>query len=325
MEDKSIIIKKVKKVQGGGGHGGSWKVAFADFMTGMMAFFLLMWLVNMTTKPQKEKLAHYFQEYSIFGEGGAGGTTEMISKDQAMPEAAITITQSPVSSDSANEGSTAGLERLKEKLEQEVQQQLAELKDQVRIEVFEGGVKEDIMDKEGNPMFPLGSTALTASGQKILKVLCDNIRNTSNRIEIEGHTDAILYAKKEFGNWELSTARASAARLEVEKNGIPPARLLRVSGYAATEPIIKDNPLDPRNRRISLRLYPEKNKPSAPTQPGTQPQAQVQTQTQASPQQVTPQVTPRQVEPHVGPKVTPQVGPQVSPQSAPMVQPARMK
>lgn len=292
MEDKSIIIKKVKKVQGGGHHGGSWKVAFADFMTGMMAFFLLMWLVNMTTKPQKEKLAHYFQEYSIFGEGGAGGTTEMISKDQAVPETAVTITQSPVSADSEGTENTAGLERLKDQLQQEIEQRLADVKDQVRVEVFGGGVKVDIMDKQGNPMFPLGSTSLTESGRKIIKVLCDNIKTTSNRVEIEGHTDAVTYAKKEFGNWELSTARASAARLELERNGIPPARLLRVSGYAATEPIIKENPFDPRNRRISLRLYPEKNdKPSPPAKP--QPKAQPEPARQQTPAQVTPSAAPQ--------------------------------
>ncbi|MFA6497776.1 MAG: flagellar motor protein MotB [Desulfurivibrionaceae bacterium] len=298
MEDKSIIIKKVKKVQGAGAHGGSWKVAFADFMTGMMAFFLLMWLVNMTTKPQKEKLAHYFQEYSIFAEGGAGGGAEMIAKEQAPTEAQITVTQAPAaaSGETEGEGTAAGLEHFKEQLQQEIEQRLADLKDQVRIEVFEGGVKVDIMDKEGNPMFPLGSTTLTESGQKILKVLCDNIRNTSNRIEIEGHTDAVSYAKKEFGNWELSTSRASAARLEVEKNGIQPTRLIRVSGYAATEPIIKDNAFDARNRRISLRLYPDK-KGRSPAQTQPQPQAQVPTQ----------------------------VAPPITPQSAPLVQPARMK
>lgn len=292
MEDKSIIIKKVKKVQGGGHHGGSWKVAFADFMTGMMAFFLLMWLVNMTTKPQKEKLAHYFQEYSIFSEGGAGGKTEMISKEQATPEAAVSITTTPVSGEAESE---ARLEQFKEQLQQDIEQRLSDLKDQVRIEVFEGGVKVDIMDKEGNPMFPLGSTTLTPSGQKILKVICDNIRNTTNRIEIEGHTDAVSYAKKEFGNWELSTARASSARLEIEKNGIPPNRLIRVSGYAATEPIIKEDPYDPRNRRISLRLYPDKKKPAV-TQPKASPQ------TQAPPPAAAPP-------PPLDPKAAPKVGP----------------
>jgi chemotaxis protein MotB len=303
MEDKSIIIKKVKKVQGGGAHGGSWKVAFADFMTGMMAFFLLMWLVNMTTKPQKEQLAKYFQEYSLFAEGGAGGSAEMIAKEQAATEAQIAVTQAPAAAGETaeSEASAAGLERFKEQLQQEIEQRLADLKDQVRIAVFEGGVKVDIMDKEGNPMFPLGSTTLTESGQKILKVLCDNIKNTSNRIEIEGHTDAVTYAKKEFGNWELSTSRASAARLEVEKNGIPSSRLLRVSGYAATEPIIKENPFDPRNRRISLRLYPDKTGKSP-----VQPQAQ---QPQPPPQQTAPA----------------QVAPQVTPQGAPLVHPARMK
>ncbi len=305
MEDKSIIIKKVKKVQGGGGHGGSWKVAFADFMTGMMAFFLLMWLVNMTTKPQKEQLAHYFQEYSIFAEGGAGGSAEMIATEQAQTEAQITVTQAPAAAGATTEGegTAAGLERLKDQLQKEIEQRLTDLKDQVHIEVFEGGVKVDIMDKEGNPMFPLGSTTLTESGQKILKVLCDNIKNTSNRIEIEGHTDAVTYAKKEFGNWELSTSRASAARLEVEKNGIPSSRLLRVSGYAATEPIIKENPFDPRNRRISLRLYPEKSGGKSPAQ--------------AQPQQ--------QVQPQPPPQAPAPATPQITPQAPPLVHPARMK
>jgi len=305
MEDKSIIIKKVKKVQGAGAHGGSWKVAFADFMTGMMAFFLLMWLVNMTTKPQKEKLAHYFQEYSIFAEGGAGGSAEVIATEQAQTEAQITVTQAPAAAGATTEGegTTAGLERLKDQLQKDIEQRLADLKDQVRIAVFEGGIKVDIMDKEGNPMFPLGSTTLTESGQKILKVLCDNIKNTSNRIEIEGHTDAVTYAKKEFGNWELSTSRASAARLEVEKNGIPSSRLLRVSGYAATEPIIKENPFDPRNRRISLRLYPDKTG-TPPAQTPPQPQTQVQPPQAQAPAPAAPQVTP---------------------QGAPLVQPARMK
>ncbi|MFA7347453.1 MAG: OmpA family protein [Desulfurivibrionaceae bacterium] len=293
MEDKSIIIKKVKKVSAGA-HGGSWKVAFADFMTGMMAFFLLMWLVNMTPQQKKEELARHFKEYSLFSEGGAGSGAEMIAQEQVASEAQITVTQAPAATgEIEGEASAAGLERFKEQLQQEIEQKLADLKDQVRIEVFEGGVKVDIMDKEGNPMFPLGSTVLTESGQKILKVLCDNIKNTSNRIEIEGHTDAVSYAKKEFGNWELSTSRASAARVEVEKNGIPSSRLLRVSGYAATEPIIKDNPFDPRNRRISLRLYPEKTKTPAQAQP------QPQTQPQAPAQ--------------VAPKTPPQAAPQVHP------------
>ena len=302
MEDKSIIIKKVKKVSAGA-HGGSWKVAFADFMTGMMAFFLLMWLVNMTPQKKKEELARHFKEYSIFAEGGAGSGAEMIAKEQVASEAQITVTQAPAATgEIEGEASSAGLERFKEQLQQEIEQKLADLKDQVRIEVFEGGVKVDIMDKEGNPMFPLGSTVLTESGQKILKVLCDNIKNTSNRIEIEGHTDAVSYAKKEFGNWELSTSRASAARVEVEKNGIPSSRLLRVSGYAATEPIIKDNPFDPRNRRISLRLYPEKHKSPA----------QAQSQSQAQPVQTQP-------------RPPAQVAPKTPPQAAPQVHPAPMK
>jgi chemotaxis protein MotB len=275
MEEKKLIIKKVKKGHGGGHHGGSWKVAYADFVTAMMAFFLLMWLLNMSSPEQKAELSYYFSNFSLFEKGGGKIRSDITGQEDAMqlqiemdaspsyPPAEDSDSQSD--SDFAEEGKNR-LEKLKEQLEREIEERLLDVKDQIRVEIFEGGVRVDILDKTGNPMFPLGSPELTNSAKNILSVISSRIKNSAQKIEIEGHTDALNYADKHFSNWELSTARASAARIELEKNGFPPSRVLRISGYAATLPIIKNNPNDPRNRRISLLLFmapPNTNKPAS--------------------------------------------------------------
>ncbi|MBI5556966.1 MAG: OmpA family protein [Deltaproteobacteria bacterium] len=256
MENKNpIIIKKIKKGGGGGHHGGSWKVAYADFVTAMMAFFLLMWLINATPQEKKEELANYFQNYSLFEEGsGASKKVPLDTQDSA----AISVSPTPPSAtgSSGTEDKSPEVQELQKQLEEEIEQKLSDVKDQIIIGTFKGGVKVDIMDKNNAPMFPSGSTKLTDSGKRIIGVIAENLKTKKNRLEIEGHTDAKGYSNKDFSNWELSTARASSARIEMESHGIDPARLLRVSGYAATEPIIKEDPYDPRNRRISLRLYP---------------------------------------------------------------------
>lgn len=258
---KLTILKKKGKGGGAGHHGGSWKVAFADFMTAMMAFFLLMWLLSMGPQKKKEELANYFKTYSLNIFEGSGGS--------APPSIPLTDTaggppnadpKSNASSESEEtEPRDAEMEEMKAQLEAQIQQRLTDVKDQVVIGKFDGGLKIDIMDKAGRPMFQLGSTELTDEAKKVLVVIADTLKESTQKLEIEGHTDALGYSKtQKFGNWELSTARASAARIELEKVGINSALLMRVSGYADTEPIIKENPMDPRNRRISLRLlYPE--------------------------------------------------------------------
>ena len=125
------------------------------------------------------------------------------------------------------------------------------------VDVFEGGVRIEIVDKEGNPMFPLGGTEMSPTARKILQVVTENLKVSDSRIAIEGHTDARVIASNRYSNWELSTERASAARKEIERFGLNPNRLLRVAGYAATEPLVKENPLDSRNRRISILLFYE--------------------------------------------------------------------
>jgi len=159
-------------------------------------------------------------------------------------------------------------ETFKDKLKGEIEAKLGDVKDQVLVDVFEGGVRIQLTDKEGKLMFPLGGSDLTPEARRILKVITENFKDNENKIAIEGHTDALSYSSNRYTNWELSTERASIARRELEKNGLNPDRLSRVAGYAASDPLIKDNPSDPRNRRISIiLLYPDQKKPASVISP----------------------------------------------------------
>ncbi len=274
---KLTILKKKGKGGGAGHHGGSWKVAFADFMTAMMAFFLLMWLLSMGPQKKQEELGHYFKNatFSLFGTSG-GSSQSAVSISDTPPSGPAQANPEAAQAEEAVEAeeTEAEMQEMKAKLEEQIQERLTDVKDQIVIGQFDGGIKIDIMDKAGQPMFQLGGTELTEEAKKVLLVVAENIKNNTQKLEIEGHTDALGYSNNQkFGNWELSTARASAARVELEKSGLSSAMLSRVSGYAATEPIIKEDPFDPRNRRISLRLlYPQpKKEPSTTDQPSIAP------------------------------------------------------
>ena len=123
------------------------------------------------------------------------------------------------------------------------------------LEVFEGGLRIEIVDKDGNPMFPSGGTEMLPQAKKILQVITENLKENTSKIAIEGHSDARPSTSPRYSNWELSTERASSARKEMERDGLDPNRLIRVAGYASTEPLIKANPVDARNRRISILLF----------------------------------------------------------------------
>jgi chemotaxis protein MotB len=253
---QSVIIKHVKKRAEEGGHGGSWKVAYADFVTAMMAFFLLMWLISMVAPEKKASVATYFKEFSILDKSGSSfmeknaAITSETGLDSSVPKEVVPGMKKEVTR-----------EELKEKLRSETEKQLADVKDQVIVEVFEGGVRIQLVDKDGRQIFPLGSAEPTPAARKIFDVIAGSIKDVPNKIAIEGHTDALTYSSGRYTNWELSTERASAARKELEANGLDSDRLTRVSGFAATEPLIKGNPNDPRNRRISIILqYPTGNR-----------------------------------------------------------------
>ena len=258
---KVIIIKKVKKGGHGGGHGGSWKVAYADFVTAMMAFFLLMWLLNMSSPELRIRLSYYFDNFSLFETGSSSSTMgsfavmrDSTGKGKAQKQATASA---KTKSDESGVGKSISKDDLAELLKGEMQGKLSGVQDQVLIDVFEGGVRIQLVDFEGRPLFEVGSAEPTPMARDILKVVAASINEVTNKVAIEGHTDARGYATGKYTNWELSTARASSARAELERYGLDPDRLSKVAGYASTVPLIEADPMDTRNRRISIILmYP---------------------------------------------------------------------
>ena len=239
---RPIIIKKGRKKHDAH-HGGSWKVAYADFVTAMMAFFLLMWLLAMVSPDKRIALSEYFNHFSVWkGTGssfqqGAGGS--MVGKNPLYNrEIKGKLSPTPM--------------QLKNKLKSAVEEKMKALENQIIIDIVDGGVRIQIVDNEGSLMFPLGSAQPTDKAVQILQLVAENIKETPQKIVVEGHTDSLPFKGDQITNWELSTSRASAARRELEKNGIDPGRIARVVGYADQELYIKDNPGDARNRRISI-------------------------------------------------------------------------
>jgi len=272
VEGQSIIIKKVKKGGHGGHHGGGWKVAYADFMTAMMAFFLLMWLISMVAPEKRARVSHYFKHFSIFEKGGAS----FLDLSKTKPSVQLVENEGYGEAQDGGEHREPGSmvdklpkeimtpDEVEKKLREAIGQKLTDVKDQIVIKTFEGGLRIEVVDKEGNPLFPSGSSEMTASGKNILKVIAETIKSLTCRIALEGHTDARNYSSSYYSNWELSADRALTAKREIERNGFSCDRLIRVAGYAATAPFIKENPTDPRNRRISIVLFSEYHYASSP-------------------------------------------------------------
>ena len=257
MEERQqpIIIKKRKKHHDAA-HGGAWKVAYADFITALMAFFLVMWLLAMVAPQKRAAMAEYFREYSVFKESGKS-FMDKTSQVLRQPDQGFMKTAQDTTKGSGGGKITA--EDLMKKLKTSIDDKLKSVKNQVLVDIMEGGVRVQITDNEGSMMFPLGSAEPTPKAKEILRLVTENIANIENRIAIEGHTDAAPFKNVQTTNWELSTARASAARRELESNGIAPSHIARVVGYADQELFIPDNPRDPRNRRISIIVLQEKS------------------------------------------------------------------
>lgn len=275
MDEKHqpIIIKKVKKKHGGAAHGGSWKVAYADFVTAMMAFFLLLWLLSMVSEEKRAALSEYFRQYSIFQESGSTAVTTRDVKltDPRFPSESAQPTLK--SSDLKTQGKgtldafkrskknvTAGDEEIAKKIRTSIDDKMAGMRNQILVDIVEGGIRIQIIDSEGAMMFPIGSDQPTSKAKEILKLVAENLKDIPGQIAVEGHTDAAPMKSGKITNWELSTARASAARRELEAGGLDPSRIARVTGFADQELLIPLDPLDQRNRRISIIiLQPQAN------------------------------------------------------------------
>ena len=272
--NQPIIIKRVRKVIGGH-HGGAWKIAFADFAIAMMAFFLVMWLMSTATPEQKRAISGYFQDPIGFNEAASPhaidlGGTPVLAPDKTL-NPVMEKSQAPEAKSSLD---SQTVEELAEQVERErldlvlreIQHKIDEnpllerYKDQILMQVTDGGLRIQIVDAENRPMFDLGSASLQTHFEDILLAMSDSIRAVPNKISISGHTDAKPYAslKGDFGNWELSASRANAARRVLIAGGYPDEQVARVVGYASSSLYDVDDPLNPVNRRIEITVLTRK-------------------------------------------------------------------
>ncbi|QIG78697.1 flagellar motor protein MotB [Stakelama tenebrarum] len=278
-----IIVKKIVEEGHGGHHGGAWKVAYADFVTAMMAFFLLMWLLGATTEKQRKALADYFAPTLIelkqnsAGSNGLFGGESVIDKDNYPHKAAQTGTRSLTIPADASGGIKVGtadrgslrsresmaredqrnFEAMQRELSRKIRSspQLAGLSEHVRFVQTRDGMRIDLMDDADYSMFDSGTTALVVSADSLVGMVADAIETLPNPIMIRGHTDSVPYGDPlRMNNWMLSSGRAEATRRRLAAGGVDEARFSRIEGVADREPIIRENPADPRNRRVAITL-----------------------------------------------------------------------
>jgi len=263
-----IIVKKVTIVEGGH-HGGAWKVAYADFVTAMMAFFLLLWLLGATTEKQRKGIADYFTPTLVklkqesAGSNGMLGGSSITDVDSYPNRQGQTGTKSMTIPRDTTGGPKEGGERTKtiqsmqQRLAQKLQQsqQLRRLARQVRMVNTAEGIRIDLVDDADFAMFRLGTTILTSEAEELLKAIAETVAPEMGGISIRGHTDSLPWKPGiAANNWSLSAGRAEATRQALMRKGIAEGRFHRIEGVADRELLVRDNPQDPRNRRISILL-----------------------------------------------------------------------
>lgn len=310
-DNAPVIIKRVKKGGHAGHHGGAWKVAYADFVTAMMAFFLLMWLINATTEEQKRGIAEYFSPVpgaigqTTGGNGFFKGDTvtsdgKMVNQN-APPSVTIPIPATSFDQDQTegdkdkqsapsdkDTGKNNGKDESKDaenvadatqaakvlaeaenkqfkeaeyELHQAIQNvpDLKELAENLIIDNTPEGLRIQIVDQDKLAMFPRGSTIMADKARLLMQKVAEIIKKLPEKIAISGHTDSTQYADgKKYDNWDLSTDRANASRRALIDAGLPAERIVNLAGKGDTEPLVKDNPDSPKNRRISIVLLRQK-------------------------------------------------------------------
>ncbi len=268
-EPPPVIVKKITIVAAGH-HGGAWKVAYADFVTAMMAFFLLLWLLGATTEKQRKGIADYFtptlvktREASAGSSTGLLGGSSLTDADNYPHRAgqtgtkAMTIPRDATGGPKEGSGHLQKVQHLQKQLVEKLQAtpQLRRLARQVRMTDSPEGIRIDLVDDANFAMFQLGTTLLTGEATELLRVIAETVGPEAGGLAIRGHTDSLAWRTGEpANNWSLSAGRAEATRQELMRRGIGEGRYARIEGVAAREPLIKDNPADPRNRRISILL-----------------------------------------------------------------------
>ena len=268
-----IIIKRIKK-SGHAVHGGAWKIAYADFVTAMMAFFLLMWLLGSTAKGELQGIAAYFSsplKVAMTGGDGAGNSSSVIpggGNDLTKVHGQVRRSDSETEKERRMSIDTARAERarqdaarikaLQSKIDAMITEnpRLNEYKSQIRIDVTPDGLQIQIVDNQNRPMFDRGSALVKPYMRDILREIGAALGGVENRISLAGHTDSAPYGNSDRGysNWELSADRANASRRELVSAGMPDAKLGRVVGLAASDLLEPDNPRAPANRRITITV-----------------------------------------------------------------------
>lgn len=291
-----IVIKKVKKVEAGH-HGGAWKVAYADFVTAMMAFFLLLWLLNVVTDENLAQISTYFDPAhpllaeSVSGAGGLMGGRSMASEGAMItdvqkidgPRSSGALVKSPnIGEEGQKTDKVASInfddleiEELEELLRSSEEKRFAEaqealqkaideneelkgLDENLMIDMTPEGLRIQILDQEGKPMFPIGSAEMFGYTKELMKTVAGVIKTMPNDISIRGHTDSYQYAPNaRYTNWELSADRANSSRRVLMNSGVESVRIADVMGKADQDHMFPETPLDPRNRRISIIMLHE--------------------------------------------------------------------
>ena len=265
-----IIIKRVKKA-GHATHGGAWKIAYADFVTAMMAFFLLMWLLGSTTEGDRKGISDYFAsplKVAMFGGSGAGDATSLVkgggqdltrqtgqvkAGDVESPRKTINL---KALKQEQRRAERVRLQQMKDKIEKMIASSpaLAAFGGQIKLDMTAEGLRIQIVDQDKRPMFDSGSAVVKPYMRELLQNLGEVLAEVPNRLTLEGHTDAQAFPgnQRGYSNWELSADRANASRREMILGGLPEGRVLRVQGLAASKLLEPADPNSQMNRRISI-------------------------------------------------------------------------
>ncbi|HAX09144.1 MAG TPA: motility protein MotB [Marinobacter hydrocarbonoclasticus] len=277
MEEQPIIIKRKKKVVGGH-HGGSWKVAFADFATAMMAFFLVLWLTATATPEQKLAVEGYFKDPVGFTDGGSPnpvdleGSASVIEEATQDQEASTIQIEDEVVDELADTLEQRRMRQLFQEFQERIENSdtLQEFKDQLLLDITDEGLRIQIVDRSGRPMFDSGRDELKYYSQDILFELAKKLGSVDNKISITGHTDATPFSGRPgYTNWELSADRANTARRALVAGGVRLEQIARVVGLSDSVLFDKDNPTAPVNRRISIIVLNKKTADSIETGAGS--------------------------------------------------------
>ncbi|TAJ76027.1 MAG: motility protein MotB [Gallionellaceae bacterium] len=290
-EKRPIVIKRIKKVTGGA-HGGAWKIAYADFVTAMMAFFLLMWLLGSTAKGDLQGISEYFKtplKVALMGGSGSGDSSSIIKgggkdltkssgqvKEGELPSEKKIINLKAATADLLRiekEKELAKLKELKVSIENAINSnaKLQQFKSQILLDITSEGLRVQIVDEKNRPMFRSGRAELEPYTKEILQEIGKTLNQMPNKVSLSGHTDAQPYSsdRKGFSNWDLSADRANASRRELIAGGMDESKVIRVVGLSSAVLFDKSDPFNPINRRISIIVLNKKAEEAAQHDGGT--------------------------------------------------------